>query len=110
MYDYGAPAPFGAAAPPPAAAYAPPPAAYQPAHGYGGSYGAPPQLIAQPYMLPSGPGGGGGGGYGHPAGTDELRTIFVSGFPADVKERELNNLLRFLPGYEASAMLHTCMP
>ncbi|KAK9820013.1 hypothetical protein WJX72_005117 [[Myrmecia] bisecta] len=39
--------------------------------------------------------------YGH---ADELRTVFVTGFPADVKERELNNLLRFLPGYEASQM------
>ena len=31
---------------------------------------------------------------------DELRTVFLTGFPDDVKERELNNLLRFLPGYE----------
>lgn len=30
----------------------------------------------------------------------QVRTIFVTGFPDDVKERELNNLLRFLPGYE----------
>jgi hypothetical protein len=35
---------------------------------------------------------------------DEVRTIYITGFPADVKERELNNLLRFLPGYEASQM------
>lgn len=35
---------------------------------------------------------------------DEIRTIFISGFPPDVKERELNNMLRFLPGYEASQM------
>lgn len=35
---------------------------------------------------------------------DELRTVFITGFPNDVKERELNNLLRFLPGYEASQM------
>ncbi|KAL3528518.1 hypothetical protein ACH5RR_007840 [Cinchona calisaya] len=33
---------------------------------------------------------------------DELRTIFITGLPADVKERELQNLLRWLPGYEAS--------
>ncbi|GAB4850451.1 hypothetical protein Ancab_029755 [Ancistrocladus abbreviatus] len=33
---------------------------------------------------------------------DEVRTIFISGLPADVKERELQNLLRWLPGYEAS--------
>ena len=28
--------------------------------------------------------------------------MFISGLPADVKERELQNLLRWLPGYEAS--------
>lgn len=39
-----------------------------------------------------------------PPGNDEPRTIFISGFPADCKERELNNLMRFLPGYEASQM------
>ncbi|GMH16090.1 hypothetical protein Nepgr_017931 [Nepenthes gracilis] len=33
---------------------------------------------------------------------DEVRTIFISGLPADVKERELQNLLRWFPGYEAS--------
>ncbi|GAX79234.1 hypothetical protein CEUSTIGMA_g6674.t1 [Chlamydomonas eustigma] len=32
------------------------------------------------------------------------RTIFVTGFPMDVRERELHNLLRFIPGYEASQM------
>ncbi|KAI3857319.1 hypothetical protein MKX03_028979, partial [Papaver bracteatum] len=31
-----------------------------------------------------------------------VRTIFISGLPEDVKERELQNLLRWLPGYEAS--------
>ena len=31
---------------------------------------------------------------------DELRTIFVTGFPPDVRERELMNLCRFMPGYE----------
>eukprot|EP00250_Pteridium_aquilinum_P008251 c17803_g2_i1 orf=1442-2404(-) len=36
--------------------------------------------------------------------TDEVRTIFVLGFPPDVKERELQNLLRWWPGYEASQM------
>ncbi|XXG51693.1 hypothetical protein AAC387_Pa03g0209 [Persea americana] len=34
--------------------------------------------------------------------SDEVRTIFISGLPSDVKERELQNLLRWLPGYEAS--------
>lgn len=33
---------------------------------------------------------------------DEVRTIFISGLPVDVKERELQNLLRWLPGFEAS--------
>lgn len=33
-----------------------------------------------------------------------IRTIFVTGFPADVRERELHNLLKFLPGFEASQM------
>ncbi|XP_076955145.1 uncharacterized protein LOC143629882 [Bidens hawaiensis] len=33
---------------------------------------------------------------------DEVRTIFISGLPEDVKERELHNLMRWLPGYEAS--------
>ncbi len=33
-------------------------------------------------------------------GLEEVRTIFITGFPLDVKERELNNLLRFVPGYE----------
>lgn len=32
----------------------------------------------------------------------QMRTIFISGLPDDVKERELQNLLRWLPGYEAS--------
>lgn len=31
---------------------------------------------------------------------DEVRTVFITGFPEDVRERELNNMLRFLPGYE----------
>eukprot|EP01023_Acetabularia_acetabulum_P033817 TRINITY_DN3166_c1_g1_i2.p1 TRINITY_DN3166_c1_g1~~TRINITY_DN3166_c1_g1_i2.p1 ORF type:complete len:317 (+),score=71.80 TRINITY_DN3166_c1_g1_i2:189-1139(+) len=35
---------------------------------------------------------------------EEIRTIFITGFPPDVKERELNNLLRFLHGYKASQM------
>nr|XP_023885105.1 U1 small nuclear ribonucleoprotein A isoform X2 [Quercus suber] len=36
------------------------------------------------------------------APSDEVRTIFITGLPEDVKERELQNLLRWLPGYEAS--------
>ncbi len=66
-----------AAYPPPAAdpnayyAAAPPPA-----------YGAPPPA------------------YGYQPHPDEVRTLFLTGFPEDVKERELNNVLRFLPAYE----------
>ncbi|CAD7703351.1 unnamed protein product [Ostreobium quekettii] len=43
-----------------------------------------------------------GGQYASPG--EEIRTIFITGFPDDVKERELNNMLRFLPGYQASQM------
>ncbi|EFJ46437.1 hypothetical protein VOLCADRAFT_32205, partial [Volvox carteri f. nagariensis] len=35
---------------------------------------------------------------------EEIRTIFVTGFPSNVHERELHNLVCFLPGYEASQM------
>ncbi|KAG0555439.1 hypothetical protein M758_12G171100 [Ceratodon purpureus] len=42
------------------------------------------------------------------AAHDEVRTIFVLGFPPDVKERELQNLLRWWPGYEASQMNFKC--
>lgn len=73
-------------------------AAYQPA----AQWGAPPAGYAPPYGAPP------AGYYGAPAPyqphPDELRTLFLTGFPADVKERELNNLLRFLPGYEASQL------
>jgi len=55
--------------------------------------GAPPAAYGAPAA--SGP----GAPYG-----EEIRTVYLSGFPGDVKERELNNLLRFLPGYEASQM------
>ncbi|KXZ42804.1 hypothetical protein GPECTOR_117g369 [Gonium pectorale] len=74
---------------PPPDPYGHPPPAY-------GSYNPPPYYPPS-YAAPA-PGGYGGGG------VDEVRTIFVTGFPPDVKERELNNLLRFLPGYEASQM------
>lgn len=38
------------------------------------------------------------------ASGEELRTLFITGFPTDIKERELNNLMRFIPGYQASQM------
>lgn len=80
--------PYGQAPPP--GAY--PPNAYAPAAGYG-----PPQPYGGYPPSAFGPQPTFGGG-------DEVRTIFITGFPSDVKERELNNLLRFLPGYEASQM------
>ena len=39
-----------------------------------------------------------------PVAVEQVRTIFISGFPADVKERELNNLMRWLGGYQAGQM------
>eukprot|EP00850_Spirogloea_muscicola_P018230 SM000165S02191 [mRNA] locus=s165:73145:75570:- [translate_table: standard] len=38
----------------------------------------------------------------HILGEEEVRTIIVLGFPVDVKVRELQNLLRWWPGYESS--------
>lgn len=58
--------------------------------GYG-AYAAVPYGAAAPPVV---------AGYGG----EDLRTVFITGFPNDVKERELNNLLRFIPGYEASQM------
>lgn len=83
---YGAPA----AAPAAAQGAADPYAAYAPQPAYAAAPGASYAAPAPSY-----------GAYGHP---DEIRTVFITGFPADVKERELNNMLRFLPGYEASQM------
>ncbi|CAL0325891.1 unnamed protein product [Lupinus luteus] len=39
-----------------------------------------------------------------PQPSDEVRTVFITGLPEDVKERELMNLLRWLPGFEASQL------
>lgn len=57
------------------------------------AYAQPQPAYAQPqaYQYPPQP------SYYNP---DEVRTIFVTGFPQDVKERELKALLRFIPGYE----------
>lgn len=56
--------------------------------------GGPPHFVSWP---PS-------AGHNPMLDTDEVRTIFILGFPPDVKERELQNLLRWWPGYEASQM------
>ncbi|KAI5679531.1 hypothetical protein M9H77_00758 [Catharanthus roseus] len=71
------------AAPPPAPAAAPPPPPHSHPHPH-------PHPSTMPMDNPNRP------------LTDEVRTIFISGLPEDVKERELQNLLRWLPGYEAS--------
>ena len=73
--------------------------------GFPPAYGAPPAYPPLAYPPPAFPGyptyGAPPPAYGAPpASADEVRTIFISGFPADVKDRELNNLMRFLPGYE----------
>ncbi|KAI9084522.1 hypothetical protein K1719_033510 [Acacia pycnantha] len=69
---------------PPAAA-APPPPSPAPAAA------APPPPLPHPHPHPH-----------PPPPSDEVRTIFITGLPDDVRERELLNLLRWLPGYEAS--------
>lgn len=69
----------------PPAPVPPPPAA--PAAAAPHSYAHPPPILVENPNRPT---------------TDEVRTIFITGLPEDVKERELQNLLRWLPGYEAS--------
>lgn len=79
---------------------APPPPGYMMPPG-GMQQLAPTAPYAVPGMPPST-----GAPMGAPPGMhgDEPRTVFITGFPPDVKERELNNMLRFVPGYEASQM------
>lgn len=43
-------------------------------------------------------------GGGPPGDDGPIRTVFVSGIPPDAKDRELQNLLRFLHGYEGSIL------
>lgn len=69
-------------------------------YGYDGFAGADP--YAATYGAYNAPPAAYGGP--PPFASEEIQTIFITGFPNDVKERELNNLLRFLPGYEASQM------
>ncbi|KAE8731840.1 Small nuclear ribonucleoprotein family protein [Hibiscus syriacus] len=38
----------------------------------------------------------------NPSHHDEVRTIFIMGLPEDIKERELQNFLRWLPGFKDS--------
>lgn len=86
-YPYQQYQPAGPAAGPP----------YQPA-AYGGY--AEPAYNPAPYN-PGPAAYGPPGGYG---GGDEIRTIFVTGFPEDTHERELINMCRFLPDYEVRSV------
>ncbi|GAX74382.1 hypothetical protein CEUSTIGMA_g1830.t1 [Chlamydomonas eustigma] len=101
-YDYSA-APYHHSAPSADANPYAPPSSYPPPN-----YSQPPYNGGSQSSYAPAPSYGGYPSYGGPtaynAPTDEVRTIFITGFPPDVKERELNNLLRFLPGYEASQM------
>jgi hypothetical protein len=77
--------PTGSADPYAAAAFAQG-AAYAAANAPGGYVGIPTGLVAAP-------------------GSDsDIRTVFISGFPLDVRERELHNMLRMMPGFEACQM------
>lgn len=91
---------YSAAGPHQPAAPADPYAAY--AQPMPGAFAAAPVAVpgASPYGYPP-------GGTHHP---DEVRTVFVTGFPDDVKERELNNMLRFLPGYEVGCACWAWQP
>eukprot|EP00249_Psilotum_nudum_P010895 c22833_g1_i2 orf=175-1059(+) len=44
---------------------------------------------------------------GNVAGEEEVRTLFVSGLPNDVKEREIYNLFRTHSGYESCQLKYT---
>ncbi|KAL6753888.1 hypothetical protein V8C86DRAFT_1792373 [Haematococcus lacustris] len=49
--------------------------------------------------------GNGAAGLGYGASpTEDIRTVFITGFPPDVRDRELHNLCCLLPGYEASQL------
>ena len=52
-------------------------------------YGSPTVPMYAPHAYPS-------------AQASTVRTICISGFPQDVRERELHNLLFFLHGYQVS--------
>lgn len=73
---------------------------------YAAAFGIPSPFLIPPFspatqaqMLAGGLSALGMGGSS--MGGDDIRTIFITGFPEDVRDRELHNLLRFLPGYEA---------
>ncbi|KAJ1809601.1 hypothetical protein LPJ56_005967, partial [Coemansia sp. RSA 2599] len=36
--------------------------------------------------------------------SDDITTIFVVGFPEDMKEREFQNMFTFSPGFEAARL------
>lgn len=79
-------------------------------HAFSGGSTAVSGVSGDPFIVASagGPTVFGHGSYSPIAGKsmqfpdDQIRTVFITGFPTDMKERELHNLCRFLPGYEAS--------
>lgn len=85
-----------------------------PGGGGPGGFAADPQIVpaATPFsggmfqQLGDRTGGGGGtpttSSGAASAGDDVVRTIFVTGFPTNLNERELHNTVCNLPGYEAS--------
>ncbi|KAI5075318.1 hypothetical protein GOP47_0009394 [Adiantum capillus-veneris] len=42
-----------------------------------------------------------------PRSDEEVRTLFISGLPNDIKEREIYNLFRSYPGYESCQLKYT---
>ncbi|MCO5561697.1 hypothetical protein L7F22_015320 [Adiantum nelumboides] len=42
-----------------------------------------------------------------PRSDEEVRTLFISGLPNDIKEREIYNLFRTYPGYESCQLKYT---
>lgn len=78
------------------------PNAYAPAPGQVQPYGAAaaPAYVAAPQApYPT-----------YNSNRDELRTIFVTGFPPDLRDRELTNMCRFMPGYEVPISSLTAWP
>nr|DAD21485.1 TPA_asm: hypothetical protein HUJ06_022948 [Nelumbo nucifera] len=39
-----------------------------------------------------------------PASQEEVRTLFITGLPGDVKPRKIYNLFREFPGYQSSKL------
>jgi hypothetical protein len=51
--------------------------------------------------------GGSEGGFAMAAAEEEVKTLFVSGLPDDIKEREIHNLFRIYDGYETCQLKYS---